>query len=183
MGQIIKAFDAEDNEKEIDIDNVKWFGTEVKKTYYKNSKFKSFQSTTWLKVESVKLYPKDWKISHFKKYFDKYDSSKEVLKEHKDGKEKKAAQWICEVLEEGVISLNKENFNIAKKCVSKSCMFPLHNKEFYYIFDNFFRDNTETNNYFYLDEESRKLINTKYSVFDKINQTHLEQWKKEYYAS
>lgn len=180
MGELIKAFDAEGNEKQIDVDDIKWFGTEVERTFYKNTKFKSFNTHTWVKVGSVKLYPESWKISHLKKYFNRYDSSKQVIKEYKDGKEKRATQWSCEVQEEGVISLTKELFKVAQKCVSKKCMLPIHNKEFYYIFDNFFRDNTDTNNYYFLDEVKEKLVNTKYSVSDKITEKHLEEWRDHY---
>lgn len=177
MGQKIKAYDIEGREKEIDIDNIRFFGTEVEKTYYKNGKFKSFNTKTWIKVGSIKLYPEEWKISHLKKYFSKYDSSKKVIKESKDGKEKKATEWYCEVLEEGVISLNKEQRKTVKEAAEKRRMVNLKNKEFYHIFDYFFRDNAETNNYYYFNGE--KLIDTKYNVKDRINEKTLEEWKEE----
>lgn len=177
MGQTIKAFDEEGNEKEIDIDSIKWFGTEVEKTYYKNGKFKSFKTHTWIKIGSLKLYPEEWKISHFKKYFDKYDSNRRDIKDSKDGKEKKATEWTCEVLEEGAITLNNEEQNMVREAIKRKTFIQIKNRMFYYIFEDFFRDNTETNNYFHFDGE--KLIDTKYSVRDDIREETLVAWRRD----
>lgn len=156
----------EQNEQVIvELDNVKFFGTEVEHKKNQQGQFKSFHIRTWVKKDSKKVYLDEVKIGELKKYFDNYVSDKRYHTQEKNGSVKKATEWICEVVEEGTINLHQQDAEMVKLANDKRRMFVYKNTEYFFIIPNLFRNNNDTM-YYYFDEGNHKLIRLKYSVLD-----------------
>lgn len=180
----IRVVDGQDSqEKEIDLDDIRFFGTEVEKTYKKSDgEFKSFIVHTWVKESGFRLYPTEMKISDLKKYFKNYDCNKKVVVEQKGDKQKKATEWSCEVLDEGVVSLNREQIEMVDYANKNKNLITLKNTDYYHIMDKVFRCNgSDNHNYYYFDKEKGKLVDMKMSMLNfDIKKSDLEDWIKNY---
>lgn len=163
--QIVKGKNEQGQEVEINLDNVKYFGTEIEHTKDKKGNFKSFHTHTWVKEGGQKVYIEDMKIGGLKKYFNNYNSDKRYHTEEKNGKVKKATEWLCEVVEEGTINLHQEDARMIKQANDKRRMFVYKNIEYFFILPNLFRSNND-GKYYYFDEELHRLISLGYTVTD-----------------
>lgn len=157
--------DNEGTVQEIELDNVRFFGAEIFRNKDKQGNFKSFHTVSWVKDTGNKIFLEDWKISHLKKYFSNYTSSKRFHTEEKNGKIKKATEWICEVIEKGTVALIPEDVDRLILDNQHRRMFIHKGQEYFFILDKLFRNNYN-NQYYYFDEEEGKLINLGYEVID-----------------
>jgi len=161
----IKGKTEQGNEVEVNLNNTKYFGTEIEHTKDNKGNFKSFHIHTWVKEDSQKIYLQDMKIGGLKKYFNNYTSDKRYHTQEKNGKTKKATEWICEVVEEGTISLHQEDNEMVKLANNKRRMFVYKNVEYFFILPTLFRSNND-NIYYYFDEAQHRLISLGYTSID-----------------
>jgi hypothetical protein len=178
---IVIGVDERGNRSEIDLDKVRYFGSEIERTKRKDEGegFKSFRSHCWVKETSQKVYLPEYKITDLKHYFQNYNSEKRYHTEEKKGKTKKATEWICEVVEEGTITFHGEKLKELVHANEHRRMFVYKNTEYFFIIPLLFRSNT-TNEYMYFDESEGKLISLGFVVTDYPSKERLFQAIDEY---
>jgi hypothetical protein len=168
----VNGITIDEEQIEVELDNVNFFGTDVERHNDKKGNFKSFHTHTWVKESGQKIYVSDMKITDLKQYFRNYSSSKRLHTEEKNGKAKKATEWNCEVIEEGTISLNDDQMNMVHEANKKRRLFTLNGVEYFFLIDNLFRNNSD--NYYYMfDYHNSRLVRLNYQVTDHPSKNDL----------
>lgn len=145
--------------KKIDIQDIRWFGNEVEKTYRKDGVFKSFQFKSWIKTHKGKLYYVKDKIGTLKKLFLKFYSQKKKVVEFKDSKKKIAYSWECEVLDDDSgEKLIESEIEKAHNAVKNHKSFSFDGKHMYfYVEERIFKD-SRNSNLVYIDIDKNLII-------------------------
>jgi len=175
----VTGLNEEQQEDTIDMNAVKFFGTEVKYNLRQDGEFKSFSITPWVKANSKKVYLPDHTITSLKQHFKNYTSEKRYHTKEKKGKLHKVTEWNCEVVEENTIQLQgeaKKNIETAKE---KRRPFEYKNTVYLYIIETIFKDSS-TNVYYHFDEEKGKLVGLGYTTFDYPSKDLLMEAIKKY---
>lgn len=161
---------------DIDKSKVKYFGTEIEKVNDKKGQFKSFHTKSYVQlIDGTKYYIEDG-ITFLKQNFPHFESQKRIVTAYKKGKEKKATEWNCEIVEEGSEFIKDRDIYLIKDSIKCRKPFSLdHHYMYYYVKDNVFRD-VKNDCLVYIDLDHKRIIRVD---LEESNSESLEKWIKE----
>lgn len=167
------------NNNDIEIKDIRWFGTEIKRIYKKDGNFKNFITYYWIRTYKGELYYVDTSIGKLKKLFNNYDSYKKEIKEWKGSKIKKVYEWNCEVINEKNEKKIKDNqINIVKDAIENHKPFSLDGQFLYYFVEGFIYKNSKNNELVYMDIDKRLI--TPIDIDFPYNREELNKWIEAY---
>lgn len=167
-----------DTVQEISPEEVRWFGTEIKRTYKKDGDFKSFDSHTWIQTHKGDKYYTDTSIGKLKKRFDNFHSDKKVIKELKSGTWKKAIEWNCEVTKDKGKKIRSDQMEMVLDAMNNHKPFTLDGKHMYFYINGVVFKDSKNGTIVYVDTDKNMLIDV--NIEGKPTTEKINEWIENY---